>query len=270
MTARGADFIAANFTTAAALKATGATFAVGYISWGTPWKDLTRAIVDDLAAAGMPVVLNFEAEAAPTGGQAEGEQAGARCAAVKPTLGALRTAKVYYSFDYDVPPGDYPILDAYLRGVRLGDPDGGLPGCYSNGAYLLHALDAGLISLAWLSGSSSYAGYTEALASGRLALSQTPGTAAYDIDTAHVADFGQWLPGQPVAPKPAPAPSPHPVQHQEVDMFLAKGNLGGVWLIAANTKVHVADTATVTALTARLGDPIPVDDATLNAIPVAR
>lgn len=209
VTRKGLDCTASGYPGAAWMAANGYTFGVGYVSAGTGWKDLTRAMVDDMAAHGIDVVTNYEAEAAPGGGYPEGYAAGQRVAAKRDTLGMPDGRPGIPSFDYDVQPGDYPMNDDYLRGFRAGDPRGGLPGNYSNGAYLMHALDAGLISVAWLSESTGFAGHQEAINSGRMVIVQRPGTANYDLDTAYVADFGQWRPGQPASPI---IPKPDPVE----------------------------------------------------------
>jgi hypothetical protein len=203
---KGIDCVASSYPGAAALVAAGYSFMIGYISWGTPWKDLTREMVDDCAAHGIDVVLNFEAEAQPSGGRTEGLSVGQRVASQREALGVPAGRPCYYSADFEAQPLGYPSLDAYFAGIHEGDPTGGLPGAYADGAYLLHALDAGLIAWSWLSCSTGFPGYAEALASGRLTMSQSCGGSvagrSVDIDTDYVTDFGQWRPGtaSPTAP----------------------------------------------------------------------
>ncbi len=215
MTRKGLDFTASGYPGAAWMAAHGYSFGISYVSWGTRWKDMTRGMVDDMAAHGIDIVTNFEGESAPTGGFGEGYQAGQRVAAARAMLGMPKGRPCLFSFDFDVQEDSWPSLDAYLRGARNGDPLGGLPGCYSNGSYLLHAGQANLIGVAWLSGSTGWSGYDAALASGRMSIIQAIGPPNYDFDTAHVADFGQWRPGQR---GPARQSSVHPDLKEVFDM----------------------------------------------------
>lgn len=91
--------------------------------------------------------------------------------------------------------------------------------------------------------------------------------------TFSAADFDRIFTVTKPAPTPAPTPAPNPAPTPtttEVDMLLAKGSDGGIWLIGGTSRVHVATPATADALAARLGAAVLVDDATLNAIPVAK
>lgn len=198
----GIDFISSNYPGGKWFQFHNFTFGISYASMGTSWKDLTPTIVEDLDAYHIDCVLVYEQEAQPKGGFDEGRKAAQRVRALKSPLHMPVNRSAYYAFDYDPPDSDFPILDTYLRGANL---ETELPGCYSSGAYLLHALTIGIISRAWLSCSTGYRGYQAAIDSNLMSLTQECGGPIdgwdVDVDTAHVDDFGQWRPNQPWHPQ---------------------------------------------------------------------
>ena len=106
----------------AALKAAGCSVVFRYLS-NPGWpKNLTKAEADELLAAGIPIVLNYETSATfMLGGYAAG-QACARSARAQATaLGAPATTRIYYSADFDVTAAQTSIVMAFLQGAASVD-----------------------------------------------------------------------------------------------------------------------------------------------------
>ncbi len=190
-----------------ALKAQGHTFIIGYFS-NDPSKDWTREWANQVAFFEMfcMTVLETDVTSGGLGGYQSGLDHGRMCHGRRAEMGMDLSCPMAVAFDYDVPSSQWALLDDYLRGFAAGD--GGVkPIPYTNGAYILHALDLNLIFVSegkggWLSCSSGFAGFHEALNSGRLLLWQENCGTNYDGDIAYAAYHGQWQPGVPPTATP--------------------------------------------------------------------
>lgn len=183
-----------------ALKAQGHSFVISYFS-NDPSKDWTREWADQVAGAGMDcmAVLETDVTSGGLGGYASGVAHGQMCRARKPGMGMDLSCPMAVAFDYDVPQSQWGLLDDYLRGFAAADGVKPIP--YTNGAYILHSFDAGLIFVSegrggWLSCSTGFSGFRAAHDSGRLLLWQENCGNNYDGDIAYASYFGQWQPGK--------------------------------------------------------------------------
>jgi hypothetical protein len=151
-------------SSAAAIAAAGYNFVGRYLSQSS-WKVISSAESAELIAAGLSVVLVYED--GPTANtyfsNSRGQSDGARAAQQAAAIGAPVTATLYFAVDYDASAADIagPIT-AYLQGVATGiasTPTAFQIGVYGSGATCRAIIGAGLASMGWLAGATSWDGY---------------------------------------------------------------------------------------------------------------
>jgi hypothetical protein len=167
----------------------------------TRGKLLTRAEAEQLSAAGIGIVSNFEFKATDaTGGYGKGKEYGALGLAQHGQAGGPSGRPIYFSVDWDVP--DYapglpntpehalaklgPIAD-YFRGIneQVGGPQ--LTGAYGGYWAIKRLFEAGLVHWGWQT--SAWSGgqwYPSAT------LRQKEYRGSYDVNYTDADDFGQW------------------------------------------------------------------------------
>jgi hypothetical protein len=201
-TAWGFDYAYGNGLTIATLQANETNFVCRYLS-GTPGagKDVSKAEIEGLNAAGIAVVLNWETTGLMPS-QAQGVADAKSAQAEAETLG-LPDAVIYFSADFN-PNGNTAEINAYMTGVAsvLGKTRTGLYAGYIGvNAYM----DAGIGDYAW----QTYAWNpvpADPTFDPRAQLQQYQnsvviGPATVDRDRATAANYGQNP--SPVAPAPA-------------------------------------------------------------------
>lgn len=222
----------------------------GYLSHD-PSKNWTAAKIRAYHAAGIGVLLNWEAEAgAPLLGQSAGQQDAAAWLELYEQLvagvgysPAMKIAAVF-SCDRDVNPAQYPAIDAYYRaaGAVLGGRF--LVGVYGEADLVDHLHDAGLTqaqwqTLAWSGGRvSAVAGLYQ------YSIDRVLGGASVDLDqirdAAHIGAW--WPPGHPLN-KPPAAPAGG---DQEDDMLCIKfinsapANPNAVYLVSGGVLLYLS------------------------------
>lgn len=205
------------------LAAAGISFVCRYINdggTGLPKKLLTAAEFIDLVQHGIQVVFNYETTATfmLTDNGAADAQAG--LAYVQGLLAAAAAAGVdvsgyqpviYFSADFDEAPAQDATVEAYLDSAKtvLGTNAAGKSCAAIYGAYwiLMRANESGHVDYLWQaeawSGSNVYSGIA-VMQRSDLGYKTIDGVQC-DIDEAHAADFGQFIPqtgGQPPVTNP--------------------------------------------------------------------
>src|SRR5512138_2249096 len=101
----------------AGLYAAGKRFASRYLSYDDTGKNLTLVEAEQLAAAGIAIVANWEWRAGDAkSGFAGGAQYGAEAERQAAACGMPAGRPIYFSVDYD-PAGNYGPVDAYFQGI---------------------------------------------------------------------------------------------------------------------------------------------------------
>lgn len=105
-----------------ALKAAGCQVVFRYLS-NPGWpKNLTLAEAQELHAAGIAIVLNYETSGTfMLGGYGAGQECARSARAQATALGAPATARIYYSADFDVTAAQVSIVMAFLQGAASVD-----------------------------------------------------------------------------------------------------------------------------------------------------
>jgi hypothetical protein len=189
----------------ASLKAEGYGFVARYLSYDTTGKNLSAGEADELMAAGLDVVSNWEwgaqdalqgyglgvqhAQAAESQAKADGMPAG---------------RPIYFSIDFDAQPSQQAAINAYFDGVAsvLGRNRTGAYGGYGAVSRLF---DDGKITWAWQTYAWSYGQWDSRAQLRQIQNGIGPG-GEMDKDQSMVADFGQWGPGTTSAPPPPVGP----------------------------------------------------------------
>lgn len=169
----------------------GIKFAVRYTSPGVNPKNLTKAELSALLAAGLHVALVFESTA---GRMRAGHDAGVADAGVADSACkalSMPGLPVYFAADWDVQPGELAACDAYLDGVASVITRS-RTGVYGGLRIVKHALDNHKAAYAW----QTYA-WSGGVWDARAQLRQVKNGVALaggtvDLDEAHAADYGQW------------------------------------------------------------------------------
>lgn len=152
-------------------------------------KALKLAEARALTACGCDIVANFEYATRPTLTRHQGEADAWTSLAELRALGAPSNRPVYFSFDYDVQPGEYGGVLAYLRGAEsvLG---AGLAGAYGHYGLVEYLARNGIRWLwqtyAWSHGAWSTHATVRQVHNG--AFAEFDG----DLNHAMVPDYGQW------------------------------------------------------------------------------
>jgi hypothetical protein len=179
------------------LAAAGVSFVCRYVADGgsdLPEKLLDADEASDLRANGRQIVINYESSGRMDGGFAQGRADAQTALANYLAAGGPPNPVIYFSCDYDAPPGDQDKINDYLRGASsvLGGPQ--FVGIYGGYWVVKRALDAGVCHFAW---------QTEAWSGGnvdaRINILQrnsrgymTVDGVQCDYDEAHTDYFGQW------------------------------------------------------------------------------
>ena len=131
----------------------GLSFVCRYVSVPDAGKNISATELSDMDAQGVGVVLVFEGVGAGRATRAlAGRDAGwtdaVSARAQADSVGFPASRPIYFAVDFDVTPGQYATVDAYLQGVAdvLG---AGSVGVYGSHRYVMHAFDGGLVSYGW-------------------------------------------------------------------------------------------------------------------------
>ena len=205
----GIDYSFGGGLSAAEMKSHGVTFVARYLDYLPNGKVISKAEFDNIIHGGMAVVLVWEGTGKDcirghAGGVADAHEAERQANA----LGAPGTIIYFAPCDYDAPPGDQAMIDAYVQGAAsvLGH---GRTGMYGGYWPLSRALTAGACAWGWQTLAWS-GGLWDSRAVMRQGLGISVGGVQADVDTevkghdALVDDYGQW-------PRPGPPPPPVPI-----------------------------------------------------------
>lgn len=188
----------------AALRSAGEVFVAQYFS-NDPTKNLTPQRAHDLLAAGIKIVVVWEygaqdARRGKTGGEVDAQNAETQARAC-----GIDGCVFYWAIDYDAPPGDQALIDAYSDGWAnvVGDDRG--RNAYGGYWPLSRLRAAGKAARLW--GTPAWSG-TEWATSGLVpdimqGAFVTIGGVQCDLDAAHGTDYGQW-------PRPSLSGPPYP------------------------------------------------------------
>lgn len=250
----GADYSRAR-PTAAQLKAHDIKFVCRYLldDARDGGKALKLPEARQLSALGISIAANFEYATQPTLTFAQGAADARTALAELKALGAPRH-DVYFSFDYNVPPSDFPGVLAYLRGAesQLGKGHAGAYGHYRLVEYLAgHGIRLLWQCYAWSGGLWSVHALVRQVKNGAF-----PGEFDGDLNHAYVADFGQWTLGDDMTPEelmnyevPSPALGPQKVGELLKQGMVANRGLSAVRVDIAGLDTRLAGlTAAVTAV----------------------
>lgn len=227
------------FTDPAQLVAAGFRGFIGYIS-NDPAKNITRARIDELHAAGLMVGVVVEGTGKelliPGAGRAFAQSMLPKLAALGPPSGFL----AYWAIDVDVASSQWATALANLQAVNDVSPyrTGGY-----NGAPLLSWLhDQGAIEKRWVAGAYSWSGTwwpghgTFPQLNGAELL-QIPGVVlggAADANYVMQPDWAQWNPDGTVGVAPAPDP-PDPLGDLTMLCLVMPKGGGPIYLAGNNT-----------------------------------
>jgi hypothetical protein len=178
----------------AALAAAGKRFAARYLS-ADPKKNLGRAEAEDLAAHGISSVVVWESTATrPLAGRAAGISDAQTAAKQATAAGMPPSRPIYFAVDFDATAAQMPTVLAYLDGAAsvLGRARTGV---YGGIRTVQAALDGGHAAWAWQTRAWS-AGRWDPRAHIRQGTTAVIGGVSCDLNTATVADYGQWTPGR--------------------------------------------------------------------------
>jgi MYXO-CTERM domain-containing protein len=193
VTATGVDYSFAR-PSPSGLHAEGYTFACRYLSPPPNSKNLSQSEAQQLWAAGVDIVANFEEGATNAlNGQSQGVT-DANVADSQSQADGIPTGRpIYFSVDFDAQSTDFAAIDAYFDGVAsvIGV---GRTGAYGGYAVIQHLFDVGKIRWGW----QTYA-WSNGAWDSRAQLRQVQNditaagdSACCDEDQAWAADFGQW------------------------------------------------------------------------------
>jgi hypothetical protein len=166
------------------------TFVCRYLSYDAG-KNLSKAEADQLKAAGLTIVCNWEttSDRADTGGYAGGIADATAALGQARACGMPDDRPIYFSVDEDTTVG--PNITAYFQGVAsvLGLERTGAYGSYK---VIRGLLDAGLITWAWQTYAWSYGLWDNRAHIRQVQNGIKVGGADADLNQAHADDFGQW------------------------------------------------------------------------------
>jgi hypothetical protein len=191
------------------------TFVARYLDYLPNPKVINKQEFENLVAAGFHVVLNWEGTGRDlvrgySGGVSDAREADRQVAII-----GAHGCPVYFSpADYDVPPGDQGMLDAYLDGCAavLGHSR---VGCYGGYWPLSRAFTAGKMTWGWQTYAWSGTNLDNRAHLYQYHNSARLGPAEVDYDKSLKPDCGWWprpvpVPhaGPVIAPPPPPSPAP--------------------------------------------------------------
>jgi hypothetical protein len=204
---QGVDYAWSRPSSPQALRAAGYSFVARYLSWDTTGKNLSAAEAQNLFAAGIDVVANWEWDANDA---LDGYSTGVNDATEAQTLAAQcgmpPDRPIYFSVDFDATPGQQAAIDSYFDGVAsvIGAARTGAYGGY----YVIQRLfDHGKIKWGWQTYAWSGGQWDPRAQLQQIDNGVTVAGASCDIDQAVATDFGQWGPNAPTTgPGAAQAP----------------------------------------------------------------
>jgi hypothetical protein len=177
---------------AAGLRAAGYTFVSRYLSYDTSGKDITIGEANALHAAGIDIVLNWEASATGAlGGYTVGVAHATRARDLAAALGAPPWLPIYFSIDFNPVGAQFAALDAYFDGVVsvLGHDR---VGAYGGIGTISHLFDTNRIRWGWQTYAWSAHQWDPRAQVRQVFNGGAVEGVAVDIDTSLVEDFGQW------------------------------------------------------------------------------
>jgi Domain of unknown function (DUF1906) len=197
----GIDYSFGSGVTVAQMRAAGVVFCCRYLDYLPNPKVIDRTEFANLVNGGIRVVLNWEGTGkdcvrGEPGGKADATEANRQAAA----LGAAGCPVYFSPADYDVPPGDQPMINAYMSGVAsvIGHSRTGMYGGYWP---LKRAFDAGVIAWGWQTYAWSGGNWDTRAHIQQYQNDARLGPASVDYDRSMHPDYGAW-------PRPVPAPVP--------------------------------------------------------------
>jgi hypothetical protein len=194
----GVDYAFPPIPTAAQLVAAGKRFACRYGGPGSSGKQATLEEINALTGAGIAIVANAEgASNGLLGGYNVGVDWAQRALSYFRRLGMPAGRPIYLSVDFDAQAGDWPALDAAMRGAAsvLGVTNVGVYGGYDT---VRHFVGNGLATWYW---------QTYAWSAGKIHPSAhiyqrkngvSLGSGTVDLNDALVNDYGQWGTDMPI------------------------------------------------------------------------
>jgi len=199
-----------------ALKAAGCSVVSRYVTRLDWPKSLQRAEADDLRAAGVPIMCNFETTAdRMKGGAAAGRADATEALQHMAVLGAPAGVTVWFSADWDVQPSEVPAVLAYLQAAAgvLGSKS--RTGLYGGLRAVSAAADAGYPiwqTIAWSGGR-----WDSRALMRQIGTEQNVGGVQVDVnEVINLAALGAW--GGP-APTPSPASTPTSTKDDDMPAF---------------------------------------------------
>lgn len=204
-----------------ALAAAGKKFACRYVS-NSAGKNIDRAEATDLAAHGVSSVVVWEStQKRPLDGRAAGVQDATKALQQARAAGMPAGRPVYFAVDWDATEAQQAKINAYFDGAAsvIGRAQVGGYGGYWP---LMRLRSAGLINWVWQT--VAWSGSNRVPGMHILQRAEQPriGGVACDLNTAYMADYGQWTPGKSPAPN-----GPTEVNSMDWKDKLTYG--GGVW-----------------------------------------
>ncbi len=219
----------------------GVVFA-GYLDNG-----LTRAYVEELSAAGVPIVSLLEYGATdPLGGRAEGVTRAGEGVALAKALGQPAGSAIYLATDFAAAGAQIPtVVDYYAGAAEVLRANGYEPGAYADTLVLNPAFDQGVITYGFVPGAASW---SSGIGCPRAQLAQTAnqttvGGVVCDVDEIVSTPFGAWtLAGPWPAPVTSPTPKEVPVGFPNAVAACQRPNNhpGQVWVLGSDGGVFTA------------------------------
>lgn len=179
-----------------AARALGYTGVIGYVSQDTTGKNLTRADVDAIHAAGMSVGLVYEYNPkSALGGHTQALKDGMAALLSASYLQVPRMVALYAAVDWDVQPQEMSSVASYLAAYsQLIHNNGFRSGVY--GGYNVCNAPAVRVNVDFLWQTYAWSGgrWAEPLAVRQVRNGVHVAGAVVDQDETSVADWGQWAP----------------------------------------------------------------------------
>jgi Domain of unknown function (DUF1906) len=180
---------------ATALKTAGAQFACRYLSHDTTGKNLSRSEADELAAAGIWIVVVWEDSAdRALQGHAAGVADAIAAASQAAGCGMPGDRPIYFAVDFDATPAQQATINAYLDGAAsvLGRQRIGIYGGFGP---VSRAMAAGHAAWGWQTYAWSSSNWWAGAHINQYLNDQVINGVGLDYDRALTTDYGQWMPG---------------------------------------------------------------------------
>ncbi len=199
------------------LVASGASFAVRYVSSSGNPKNIGLSEAQSLEAAGIDIIIVFETTAEEIlSGQSAGTADANTAVSEATAAGAPSNFFCYFACDFDAPSSDQTAIDNYLNGAAsvLGVSRVGIYGGITpvSGALTAGAASKGWQTVAWSSGQED----------SRVSLFQYATqilSSSCDVDVGMGGNYGQWAPPVPTLVGPGSTTSPGPTESSTSQTF---------------------------------------------------